>query len=42
MMAGYIIWISENWTCWRAENGRHRDASLSDEDHAAFDAWLGR
>lgn len=39
-MAGFITWVSERWADWRVANDRPRDAILSSEDHASFDAWL--
>ena len=39
-MAEFIIWIGQKWSLWRAANSRHRDAALSDADHANFNSWL--
>lgn len=38
-MTGYILWIRERWAEWATANKRDRN-HLTDEDHAAFDAWL--
>ncbi len=37
---GFICWIEEQWTAWRAEFGVSSRASLSKDDHREFDAWL--
>ena len=37
-MTGYVVWIGERWTEWLKATGRRRP--LTEEDHAAFDAWL--
>ena len=37
-MAGFLVWIAQRWAEWCAETKRRRP--LTEEDHAAFDAWL--
>lgn len=39
-MAGFMLWIGQQWREWQRETG-HRGAK-SRADHAAFDAWLWR
>lgn len=39
-MAGFVAWIDQRWSAWRALVGKRRDDILSGDDHAAFDAWL--
>lgn len=43
-MAGFIIWLDEQWRAWfkEVEHARVRDqyAPLRTSDHVAFDAWL--
>lgn len=39
-MTGYIVWIEERWSEYRALRGWIRQYPLSPADHAAFDAWL--
>ena len=44
-MAGFILWISQQWHAWYAlpaQKGRkrHNDV-LGDDDYASFDAMLG-
>lgn len=36
----FINWIRGKWGQWAALNGRKDTYSLSQEDHASFDAWL--
>lgn len=36
----FIIWNSQRWVEWRRLNGVHRDATITDAQHAAFDVWL--
>jgi len=38
VMAGFILWVGEQWRAWSAESGRTRPFSAA--DHAAFDGWL--
>lgn len=39
-MAGFICWISGQWSAWRRLRGLPRDHILTDGDHSDFDAWL--
>lgn len=46
-MAGYILWIGDQWAAWRAARGYPRDPGefsrkflLTTADHADFDAFL--
>lgn len=40
-MAGFILWIGQEWREWHAERGRVRFAQpLSTVDHEDFDVWL--
>lgn len=39
-MCGFIVWISQRWSAWRASKRYNLDHFLSTEDHAEFDAWL--
>lgn len=38
-MGGFIIWIGARWRDWERETGWN-GAHHTEEDHAAFDAWL--
>lgn len=46
-MAGFMLWISEQWQRWHDDRGLRRTASghndhvLSDADHASFDQMIG-
>lgn len=43
VMAGFTIWISEQWYRWSAVAGEkpaHGDCGWSDEQQHRFDAWL--
>jgi len=37
-MTGFIVWLGYRWAEWLKATGRRRP--LTEEDHAAFDAWL--
>ena len=37
-MAGFIVWLGYRWAEWLKTTGKRRP--LTNEDHAAFDAWL--
>ena len=39
VMAGYLVWNTEQWGAWRKETGV-RTPHLLEEHHRAFDAWL--
>lgn len=40
-MAGFTLWISEQWERWHADRGLRRDRHvLSNQDHESFDAQL--
>ncbi len=39
-MTGFILWIGERWRAFARERPRLDMAFLSNEDHAAFTAWL--
>lgn len=41
-MAGFILWIGDQWVAWRAARGlKLRDMDfLTKEDHADFDAFI--
>lgn len=36
----FVIWIRRKWREWASLNGRRDTYGLTQEDHAAFDAWL--
>ena len=36
----FVIWIRLKWREWASLNGRRDTYGLTQEDHAAFDAWL--
>lgn len=40
-MAGFILWMNEQWERWRREHQRGTYDPLSDEDHADFDKSIG-
>lgn len=39
-MAGFLIWMGQQWRAWAAANGRDSRASKTAADHASFDAFL--
>ncbi len=39
LMHEFITWINRKWSEWRVAT-RFRSSYLTQEDHAAFDAWL--
>lgn len=40
-MAGFILWMNEQWQEWRKARGKTVNLILDNSDHADFDAWLG-
>lgn len=36
----FTSWIDRKWAAYRAAHGLHPDQSISEAQHAAFDAWL--
>ena len=45
VMTGFILWIAERWAEWspirKAEKPDYCHEVKTDDDHAAFTAWLG-
>lgn len=42
VMAGFTLWIGEQWAEWRANTGHlGRDYILTEADHADFDERIG-
>ena len=41
-MAGFLIWMNQQWHAWAKANGRDRHAPKTAADHASFDAFLAR
>lgn len=39
-MAGFIIWIGQQWSAWHAATGWNPRHAKSQAQHDAFDAWL--
>ena len=39
-MAGFQIWMSQQWQAWRKLRGVGRDDFIDIKQHADFDAWL--
>lgn len=40
VMCGFILWVSERWREFLKANPKVDRGFLSDQDHAAFTAWL--
>jgi hypothetical protein len=41
-MCGFILWTGAQWRAWCATVGRKNKEHLTQEEHAAFDAWLDK
>ena len=39
-MTDFICWVQQRWREWEQVRGYAGLGGLSDEEHAAFDAWL--
>jgi hypothetical protein len=39
-LCGYILWVTARWSEWDSLNGHSKEHVRSNEEHAAFDAWL--
>ncbi len=39
-MAGFMIWIGQQWAQWYKETGYPKDHPLGMHEHAAFTRWL--
>jgi hypothetical protein len=39
-MAGFILWVRQQWHSWAAERGVRLPEFLTQQDHDDFDAWL--
>lgn len=41
-MAGFLIWMKQQWSAWAKAHGRDSRAPKTAADHASFDSFLAR